>query len=260
MRKVEEGKFDIRVDTGGQDEMSEMAYHFNRMLNKLGDLISEVIKKQEAKKNAEIRALFAQINSHFIINILENIRMMAEVDCKFEIADAITSLGKLLRYGLKWTNEYSMLREELEYIKNYIDLENVRYDYLIKLEIIVPPELMDYKVLKVSLQPVVENAIHRGIEPLSRDGVITIHCHMEQEYTLIEITDNGTGMDEERLDEVRRSMEADGLAEVREKSGNGIGIRNVNERIKLVYGEKYGIVINSKKDAYTKVTLRLPAI
>ena len=260
MRKVGEGKFDIRVDISGQDEMSEMAYHFNRMLNKLGNLITEVIKKQEAKKNAEIHALFSQINSHFIINTLENIRMMAEVDCKYEVADAITSLGKLLRYGLKWTTEYSMLKEEIEYIKNYVDLLNIRYDFVTVLELKIPPELMEYKVLKVSLQPIVENAVHRGIEPLGRDGLLTIHAFSDQEYTTIEITDNGTGMDEDRLNNVRRSIASNIDLEVQEKRGNGIGLKNVNERIRLVYGEQYGISITSKKDEYTKVTIRLPAM
>lgn len=260
MRKVEEGKFDIRVAISGQDEMSEMAYHFNRMLNKLGNLISEVIKKQEAKKNAEIRALFSQINSHFIINTLENIRMLAEVDSKFEIADAMTSLGKLLRYGLKWTSEFATLKEEIEYIRNYIDLVNVRYDFEIKLEIDIPAELMEYKLLKVSLQPVVENAIHRGIEPLARDGVLTIKAFTDQEYVRIEIMDNGIGMDEERLNDVRRSIDSDTALETQENGGNGIGLRNVNERIRLVYGEKYGIGITSRKDSYTKVVMRLPDI
>ena len=260
MRKVEEGRFDIRVAVTGQDEMSEMAYHFNRMLNKLGDLISEVIKKQEAKKNAEIRALFAQINSHFIINTLENIRMLAEIDCKYEIADAITSLGKLLRYGLKWNTEYASLKEEIGYIKNYIDLVNIRYDFVIRLEIEIPPELMDYKVLKVSLQPVVENAVHRGIEPLARDGVLKIIAYAEQDYMIIEISDNGMGMDEERLEDVKRSINTDTSLEAPGNNGNGIGLRNVNERIRLVYGEDYGIDITSKKDAYTKVILRLPGV
>jgi two-component system sensor histidine kinase YesM len=260
MRKVEEGKFDIRVPISGQDEMSEMAYHFNRMLNKLGDLITEVIKKQEAKKNAEIRALFAQINSHFIINTLENIRMLAEIDCKYEIADAITSLGKLLRYGLKWTSEYALLKEEIEYIRNYIDLVNIRYDFVIRLETEIPPELMDYRVLKVSLQPVVENAVHRGIEPLARDGVLMIRASSNPDYTVIEITDNGMGMDEERLGIVRRGIESDTVPEAPGDKGNGIGLRNVNERIKLVYGMEYGIDITSEKGAYTKVVMRLPAI
>lgn len=260
MRKVEEGKFDIRVAISGQDEMSEMAYHFNRMLNKLGILISEVIKKQEAKKNAEIRALFAQINSHFIINTLENIKMLAEVDCKYEIADAITSLGKLLRYGLKWTSEYAMLKEEIEYIKNYIDLVNLRYDFEIRLELEIPPELMEYKVLKVSLQPVVENAIHRGIVPLARDGVLRIQAWTDEDYMMIEIMDNGAGMDEERLNIVKRSMDSDTVLEVQGNNGSGIGLRNVSERIKLVYGERYGIDITSRKGEYTRVTMRLPAM
>ncbi len=289
MRKVGEGKFGISVDTAGQDEMSEMAYHFNKMSNQLGNLVSEVIKKQEAKKNAEIHALFSQINSHFIINTLENIRMMAEVDSRFEIADAITSLGKLLRYGLKWTSEYSMLREEIEYIVNYINLINIRYDFVIRLETDIPAALMTYRVLKISLQPIVENSIHRGIVSLGRDGLLTIRAFEIPEYTVIEITDDGAGMDEERLENVRMSLlpdtliETQGVSETKDingaqnvngaqekteelekgrtqsKGGTGIGLKNVNERIRLVYGERYGIQIDSVKDEYTRVTIRLPA-
>ena len=260
MRRVGEGKFDFQVDISGQDEMSEMAYHFNRMLNKLGNLINEVINKQEAKKNAEIHALFSQINSHFIINTLENIRMMAEVDCRFEIADYITSLGKLLRYGLKWRTEFAMLKEEIEYIRNYIDLLNMRYDFVVSLEVDIPPELMECRMLKVSLQPIVENAVHYGIEPLGRYGVIRIEAFVEEEYMIIETGDNGIGMDEGRLELVRQGIDSDIAAEVQQKSGSGIGLRNVNERIRLVYGEEYGINIKSIKGEFTKVTMKLPAV
>lgn len=260
MRKVGEGKFGINVDVTGQDEMSEMAWHFNKMSNQLGNLVSEVIKKQEARKNAEIHALFSQINSHFIINTLENIRMMAEVDERLEIADAITSLGKLLRYGLKWTSEFALLREELDYINNYINLINLRYDFVIRLKTDIPPELLSCKLPKITLQPIVENSIHRGIVPVARDGLLTIRAHTDSGFIIIEISDNGTGMDEELLSRIRRSLVSDTAVEVQGKSGSGIGLKNVNERIRLVYGDKYGIEIESVKDEYTKVTMKLPAL
>jgi len=260
MRKVGEGDFGVNVDIGGQDEMSEMACHFNKMSNQLGNLIDEVVKKQEAKKNAEIHALFSQINSHFIINTLENIRMLAEVDGSTGIADAITSLGKFLRYGLKWTSEYAMLQEEVNYIRNYIDLVNLRYDFGISLETSIPPELQGYKVLKISLQPIVENSILRGILPLSRDGLLTVRAFADTDFTRIEITDNGAGMDEERLNTVRAGILSENVTEAQGKGGNGIGLRNVNERIRLIYGEQFGIDIDSRKDEYTKVTMRLPPI
>ncbi len=260
MRKVGEGDFGVNVNVGGQDEMSEMAYHFNKMSNQLGNLIDEVVKKQEAKKNAEIHALFSQINSHFLINTLENIRMLAEVDGSLDIADAITSLGKFLRYGLKWTSEYAMLQEEVNYIRNYINLINLRYDFAINLETSIPEKLKSYKVLKISLQPIVENAILRGILPLSRDGLITVKAFADSDFTRIEITDNGAGMDEERLNTVRAGILSENAAEPQEKNGNGIGLRNVSERIRLVYGGQYGIDIDSRPGEYTKVTMLLPPL
>ncbi len=261
MRKVEDGKLDARVNVSGQDEMSELAFHFNRMISKIGDLISEVVKKQEAKKNAEIHALFTQINSHFIINTLQNISMMAEIDSKYELADAINSLGKLLRYSMKWTKEYVRLKEEIEYIGNYILLMNIRYDYEIRLNIQIPPELMEYEVLKMMLQPAVENAIYYGIEPLGQNGEITIRGYSDEENTSIEIIDNGMGMDGESLEKVRQALTSDIPVDVRlEKKGNGIGLKNVNERIKLFYGNKYGIEITSIKGSFTKLTIRLPGV
>lgn len=259
MRKVEEGKLDARVHVRGQDEMSELAYHFNRMLGKIGDLITEVVTKQEAKKNAEIHALFSQINSHFIINTLQNISMMAEIDCRYEVADAINSLGKLLRYSMKWTREYVRLKEEIEYIENYVVLMNIRYDFEIKLDIEIPSEMMEYEILKMMLQPAVENAIHYGIEPTGKNGHIMLTGYFNEDNTVIEIIDNGVGMDEERLKEVRYALEVNSPHEEKlQRKGHGIGLRNVNERIKLFYGNKYGIDINSKKDSFTKIIFNLP--
>lgn len=260
MRKVEEGRLDIRVKISGQDEMSELAYHFNKMLGKIGELISEVVKKQEAKKNAEIHALFSQINSHFIINTLQNISMMAEIDCKYEVADAINSLGKLLRYSMKWSKEYVRLKEEVEYIGNYIVLMNIRYDFEVKLDIRIPGEMMEYGILKMMLQPAVENAIHYGIEPTGNNGRIILTGNFNDDSIAIEIIDNGVGMDEERLNEVRKTLEMDSPSEemLILKKGHGIGLRNVNERIKLFYGDRYGIEIDSKKDSFTKVIFKLP--
>lgn len=259
MRKVENGRLDVRVDISGQDEMSELSFHFNRMVSKIGDLIQEVVTKQEARKNAEIHALFTQINSHFIINTLQNISMMAEIDRNYGVADAINSLGKLLRYSMKWTKEHVRLKEELDYIKNYIILMNIRYDYEIRLNIQIPLQLMDFEVLKMMLQPAVENAIYYGIEPLGQNGEITIEGYSQETCTTIEIIDNGVGMDEEALEKVVEALESDTAVDTRlEKKGNGIGLKNVNQRIKLFYGAQYGITIASSKGEFTKLTIKLP--
>ncbi|HEX2927343.1 MAG TPA: sensor histidine kinase [Ruminiclostridium sp.] len=259
MRKVESGRLDIRVDVSSKDEMSELAYHFNRMLEKISGLIDEVVNKTEAKKNAEIRALFSQINSHFIINTLENISMMAEVECQYEVADAITSLGKLLRYSMKWSKEYVRLGEEIEYLENYVILMNLRYDYEIRLNVQISQEFLNYQILKMLLQPIVENSIHYGLKPDGHGGEITLCCFSEEAVTIIEITDNGVGMEEDRLAEVRKSIDLNIPLDNTDKRGNGIGLRNVNERIRLFYGDGYGIEINSVKGHFTRVTVKLPS-
>jgi two-component system sensor histidine kinase YesM len=259
MRKVENGNLDIRVDVTGKDEMSELGYHFNRMLGKISDLLNEVVTKTEAKKNAEIRALFSQINSHFIINTLENISMMAEVESQYEVADALTSFGKLLRYSMKWSKEYVRLREEIDYLENYVILMNIRYDYVIKLDVQISQELMEYQMLKMLLQPIVENSIHYGIEALGRDGVITVSSRAERGDIIIEISDNGAGIEADRLEQVRKSIDLNTPLDNSDRRGNGIGLRNINERIRLFYGNKYGMEINSIKGSFTKVKIKLPS-
>lgn len=259
MRKVESGNLDIRVNVTGKDEMSELGYHYNRMLGKIGDLIEEVVNKTEAKKNAEIRALFSQINSHFIINTLENISMMAEIEYHYEVADAITSLGKLLRYSMKWSKEYVRLREEIEYLENYIILMNIRYEYEIKLDVQISQEFLEYQILKMLLQPIIENSIHYGLEPMNKGGVITLSCFTQGSDTILTIADNGVGMDEDRLAGVKKSIDLNVTLDSTDKRGNGIGLRNVNERIRLFYGDNYGIEIDSIKGLFTKVTIKLPS-
>ncbi len=207
-------------------------------------------------KNSEIRSLQNQINAHFIYNVLESIKMMAEIDEKYEISDAITSLGKLMRYSMKWTSRSVHLKEELEYIKNYVLLINLRYDFEVILSINVPPNLMDQEILKMSLQPIVENAVIHGIEPVAADTTIYIKAWEDSGTFKIEITDSGKGMSGEEL----KSLLARIHGEIEESGGegNGIGLKNVEDRIKLAYGNEFGLEVYSQPLKYTKVAIVLP--
>jgi two-component system sensor histidine kinase YesM len=258
MRKVQDGALDTRVTISGSDEVGELAYHFNMMLHRIEELISVVVKKQEAVKNAEIRALFTQINSHFIINVLENIRMMAELDGSFQIADSIVSLGKLMRYGLSWTKEYVRLEEEIAYIRSYIDLVNMRYEHAVRLEVKIPEQHRCREILKLSLQPVIENAVYHGLEPTGRGGLLRIEGFVEGRFFVIAVTDDGVGMAPECLERTRRNMRSELPLETQEKRGHGIGLRNVYERIRLFYGPEYGLEVESVQGEYTRVRILLP--
>lgn len=256
IREIQTGNLDVRIAEGGNDEMGELSSQLNKMLDRIQKLMEENINREVLVKNSEIRALQNQINAHFIYNVLESIKMMAEINEEYEISDAITSLGKLLRYSMKWVSRNVLLRDELEYIKNYMVLINLRFDYDIYLSTNLPEELLDQEIPKMSLQPIVENAILHGIEEMAEDTNIYIKGVIEGDVCYIQVTDAGVGMSEEELENLRNKIK--GSVEVAGGKGHGIGLKNVQDRINMAFGEDYGLEIDSKQGCYTKITMRLP--
>jgi two-component system sensor histidine kinase YesM len=254
--EVQAGNLDIHFDDGGQDEMSELGGQMNKMMDQIKELMNEGIQREILVKNSEIKALQNQINAHFIYNVLESIKMMAEIDERYDISDSITALGELLRYGMKWTKSNVTVAQEIEYIRNYIQLMNLRYDFEIHLSVNMPQELYSQQIPKMSLQPIIENAICHGMEELSQDAVIYIKALVGEDDYTIEITDSGSGMDEEHVELLMHKIK--GEIEVSGGSGNGIGLKNVQDRIKLCFGEAYGISVASKVGCYTKISVHLP--
>jgi two-component system, sensor histidine kinase YesM len=261
MARVEKGDFAFDVDVSGYDEIAEFGYHFKSMLGKINNLIADAVNKQAVAKETELKALKTQIDSHFLYNTLENIKMMAEIEEKYEISDAVTSLGEMMRYNLRWKNDFVVLEEELNYIRNYIDIMNLRLDGLLELNIDVDKDLLDQEVLKMSLQPIVENAIKHGIIPknLSSKGILKVKARYLDESVIIEITDNGIGMSAAQSELLNASIKSGQKTETASvNNGNGIGIVNVNERIKLYYGDGYGISVTSVEGEFTMVTVTMP--
>lgn len=256
IHKVQQGDLSERIEQYSRDEMGELSSQLNRMLDRIEALMEENIAREVLAKNSEIRALQNQINAHFIYNVLESIKMMAEIDEEYMISDAITSLGKLLRYSMRWVSGNVRLEEELEYIRNYLSLINLRYDFEVTLSLNIPDMLMEQEIPKMSLQPVVENAILHGIDPVAQDNTIYIKGWTEGTDCIIEITDAGKGMTEEELQALRLKMEE--KVEPGGGKGNGIGLKNVQDRIRMAFGEGYGLSFSSKYGCYTKVAFRLP--
>lgn len=256
IRVIQKGDLHVRIDACGNDEMGELGIQINTMLDRIEQLMKENIDREVLAKNAQIRALQNQINAHFIYNVLESIKMMAEIDEEYAISDAITSLGNLLRYSIKWVSGNVRVEEELSYIKNYLTLMNLRFDYEIYLSLNLPEEVLKQEIPKMSLQPIVENAIYHGIEELAEDTNIYIKGMIKDGDCVIEISDAGRGMSEETLKRLRKriagEMEPDG------GKGNGIGLKNVQDRIRMSFGAGYGITVDSKEGCYTKVTVRVP--
>ena len=257
IRKVRAGDMDVRAEEDGRtDEMGELSHQVNRMLDNIQELMQENINREVLVKDSQIRALQNQINAHFIYNVLESIKMMAEMKEEYDISDAITSLGKLLRYSMKWTSDTVMVSEEIEYIKDYMALINLRFDYEIYLSLNIPDEIMRQRIPKMSLQPIIENAIIHGIEELADDTTIYVKGIPEEEYCTIEITDNGRGMNDEELETLRKKISGEIVTEG--GSGNSIGLKNVQDRIRMEYGEHCGIGVTAMEGCYTKVYVRIP--
>lgn len=261
MKRVERGELDFDADISGNDEISELAVHFKKMLMKINNLIAEAVNKQAATKEAELKALKTQIDSHFLYNTLENIKMMAEIEGKYDISDAVTSLGEMMRYNLRWKNDFVALEEELNHIKNYIDIMNLRMDGLLTLTMDISKEMFELEVLKMSLQPVIENAVQHGIRPIisSRMGIIEVKVWNEDNFAIIEIKDNGIGMSSDKCNllnqQIKQKLEDENRLVT---TGSGIGLKNVNERIVLYYGEDYGLNVSSVTGEFTVVTIKIP--
>ena len=256
IQKVQTGNLDVVIENCGTDEMGELGKQFNKMLSEIKQLMEDDLNRELLVKNSEIKALQNQINAHFIYNVLESIKMMAEIEEKYEISDAITSLGKLLRYSMRWNSPNVKLEDEIEYIKNYLKLINLRFDYEIYLSLNISEDIYSQQIPKMSLQPIVENAIYHGIEQMAEDTNIYIKGIVEDNCCMIEVSDAGNGMSEEELENLYKKIS--GETETESSSGNGIGLKNVQDRIKMNFGEEYGMEIASQKDCYTKVTIRIP--
>lgn len=256
IRKVQKGDLSVVIENCGKDEMGELGTQINKMLVRIQQLMDDNLNREMLAKNSEIRALQNQINAHFIYNVLESIKMMAEIDEEYAISDAVTSLGKLLRYSMKWVSGNVLVEQELEYIKNYMALINLRFDYEIYLSVNMPELILKQEIPKMSLQPIVENAIYHGIEQMAEDTNIYIKGIVSGGDCIIEITDAGKGMTEEEVQKLERKIA--GEIDSSGGSGNGIGLKNVQDRIHIAFGEKYGIEIASMLGCYTKIMVRIP--
>lgn len=256
IREVQKGDLDVVITGCGPDEMGELGTQINTMLKRIKQLMEDNVNREILARNSEIRALQNQINAHFIYNVLESIKMMAEIDEKYAISDAITALGKLLRYSMRWDDDYVSVNEELDYITNYLQLINLRFDYEIGLTVNIPDDILSQRVPKMSLQPIIENAIYHGIEQLAEDTSIYIKGMTDGNDCVIEITDMGRGMSEEEVRQLY--LKINGTIETSGGAGNGIGLKNVQDRIKIGYGDEYGIKINSQIGKYTKIIIRIP--
>jgi two-component system sensor histidine kinase YesM len=255
MKEVEKGNFDIRVRIESQNEIGRLARAFNLMIAKIKELMEQVVAEQEQKRTSELKALQSQITPHFLYNTLDSIIWMAEVGKNAEVVRMTTALSRLLRFTTGKGGELVPLSEELAHAESYLTIQQIRYRNRFSWELDVAPDAMDCKVQRVILQPLLENAIYHGIREKPDPGMIRVSGRREGGVLVLEVEDDGVGMD--------RPVKLDGWPEGAADGAlpSGVGLANVHRRIRLAFGAGYGIrLLESEPDEGTRVVLHLPAL
>ncbi|MHB8062526.1 MAG: cache domain-containing sensor histidine kinase [Ruminiclostridium sp.] len=258
MERAEQGDLTVRAEVNrNKDEVSRLSGKFNNMISKIQTLVKEVSFERAGKKDAEFRALQAQINPHFLYNTLESINSIAKIN-KFEnISKMVIALSKILRQSINTEGEFVTAGYELEQIKNYLTIQRIRYQDKFAIIFDIADDILQMKMLKFILQPLVENAIFHGIEMKKGNGTIVITGKKEDNILKFCITDDGIGMIPEKLKEIEDNLNSEINNSRPEKS---YGIYNVNSRIRLYFGNSYGIKYESTFNFGTTVYVILPII
>ncbi|WP_372635234.1 sensor histidine kinase [Cohnella sp.] len=250
MKKVEKGDFDVRTEALPENEIGQLGRTFNVMVGRIKELMEQIIQNEHFKRKSELKVLQSQINPHFLYNTLDSIIWMAERRKHEEVVEMTSSLAKLFRAIINRNDETVPVRVELEHITHYLSIQKMRYKDKLDFRIEADPAMMDYKLPKIILQPIVENAIYHGIKNKPGLGMIRISGSVHEQHLEFVIADNGIGMEPERLEHILKPSEGPTAS---------IGIRNVNERIRL-FGGEYGIRIKSAPGDGTEVTVLLPKL
>ncbi len=254
MLKVEQGNLEVSVRENEWAELGVLSKGFNSMVNEITNLIGKIIREEDEKKDIQLKVLQSQINPHFLYNTLNTIRIMASSYGAEDIMEAVTSLIDLLRITISNPNEFITVNEEIEHVKSYMKIQKLRYGDNINLDISISDEVGDYLTPKLILQPIVENALFHGLEPKSYAGTVSVGGEVRGDNIVITIADDGVGMGAAQLDALRKMI---GSGEDRGSSGS-IGISNIDKRIKLHFGEKYGVRLNAEPGKGMCVELIFP--
>jgi len=253
MVEVSNGNLDSYYETKNNDEISILGKVFNQMLMDIKKLINQVYKVQTQKRNAELRVLQSQINPHFLYNTLDTIQWKALEYKAFDVADMINSLSIFFRISLSDGKEFITISDEIEHVRNYLEIQKTRYKDKISYSINLNESISQNLVPKMIIQPLVENSIYHGLKLKKQKGIININVLSENDYIIIEVIDNGIGMDHKMLattkDNLYNSIESEHY-----------GLYNINERLKLTFKDKYNIDIDSEFGKGTKVLLKIPKI
>ena len=258
MEGVDSGEFQLAGPLEGTDEVRELAREYDIMVTRIRELMEQNIREQELKRKSDLKALQAQINPHFLYNTLDSIIWMGEMKQHREVVEMTSALSKLFRISISKGREIINVSEEIAHVQSYLTIQGMRYRDKFRYLIDIDPQLHDFPMLKITLQPLVENAIYHGIKEVDHQGFIGIYGRLDGEDMIFDVNDNGRGMSEEELRELRDGVYSGGGSRSR-LSRQGMGVRNVHERIKIYFGDRYGLSFESEAGEGTTMTVRLPA-
>ena len=251
MHRAEEGDFSVRSQITLNNEIGHLGNTFNEMIFKIKALMDNTVAAEEEKRKSEIKALQAQINPHFLYNTLDAIIWMSAGGKNEEVVEMTSALAKLFRTSISEGDKFIPLAVEIENIQSYLVIQKIRYKDKLTYRIEIPPQLLSLKTPKLILQPIVENAVYHGIKMSPNGGEIRIGAYLQEQDVVVTVEDDGVGMSKEQIAH---------LFVQKQNNDRGIGIINVNNRIKLCFGEHYGLHYESRLGVGTRVQIRLPKI
>lgn len=245
----------LPVHIHSHDELSELADQFNEMCQRLDQQIKLNYQAELGRKTAELNAMQAQINPHFLFNTIETIRMRAVEDGNSRVSEMLLQLGQLFHWIIQMDQRIVYLEDEIDYNEAYLELQKLRYDDSFEYEFRIPNDVLYLGIPKFTLQPIIENAIRHGFWENTIPGLITISAEQKHDRLYLYVADNGTGMTPQRLEQLQSH-----ILNAAALPGFGIGIRNVHKRIQLLFGGEYGVSVESQQGHGTTVTITLPAL
>ena len=254
VKKLEEGNLDADIYMGGSYEIQHLGKSVQDMKYRIKGLMQDIVTEHEEKRKSEFDSLQAQINPHFLYNTLDIIVWQIENEKQSEAVHTVTALARFFRLSLGKGKNIVTVKAEIDHVKNYLMIQHMRFKNKFDYEFEIAEDVLELSSLKLMLQPMVENAIYHGMEFMDGDGLIKIKAWREADELYLSVTDNGLGMTEDKV-----SLVLAGKSNSGNGRGSGIGVKNVNERIKLYFGDKYGLKIDSEPDVGTTIIIHLPA-
>ncbi|MDO4306163.1 MAG: sensor histidine kinase [Eubacteriales bacterium] len=252
MARVQVGDFEAAdVEVVSENEIGSLTTSFNVMTHRIQELMEQNIYEQEEKRKSELKALQSQINPHFLYNTLDSIIWMAEGKKNEEVVLMTASLARLLRQSISNEDELVSVGQEVEYARSYLTIQKMRYKDKLEFQIDVAPEICGVQIIKLVLQPIIENAIYHGLKYKESRGLLVVHGYRDGNNAVLEVIDNGVGMDQETLEHIFEQHKVN-------YHSNGVGVYNVQKRLQLYYGKEYGIAYESRTGQGTKATITIP--